>query len=78
MKTNITALVVRPVTEPIYSERATTVQIVDEAAGAYVEVEQSGRSDIGKIAIEDEEWPALRAAINRMVRIAKTINEDTP
>ena len=56
-----------PETEPIFSERGTRIEIVDESAGEYVEVSQEGRTDLGKIAIEPEEWPELRAAIDRMI-----------
>lgn len=68
IKTRVTQLVVVPDGEPLFSEMATTVQITDEAGGEYVEVSQEGRTDLGKIAINPEEWPALRAAINRLVR----------
>ena len=53
--------------EPIYSELTTHVVIADEAGGEYVEVQQSGRNDLGKIAIEPEEWPTSRAAIDELV-----------
>lgn len=63
-----TQLVVVPEGEPLFSEMATTVEIVDEAGGEYVEVQQVGRTDLGKIAINTEEWPSLRSAINRLVK----------
>lgn len=66
--TRVTQLVVLPASQPLFSEMATTVEIVDEAAGEYVEVQQVGRSHLGKIAINPEEWPALRSAINRLVK----------
>ena len=66
-ETRVTKLVVLPVGDPIYSEMATTVEIVDEAAGEFVEVAQHGRVDIGKILVSPEEWPALREAIDRMI-----------
>lgn len=62
------SIVVVPLDEPIFSEMATTVTIVDDAAGEFVEVEQHGRNDLGKIAINAEEWPALRSVINRLVK----------
>ena len=58
---------VLPSGESLYSEMATIVTIVDEAAGEFVEVEQHGRSDLGKIAINPEEWPTLRAAIDTLI-----------
>ncbi len=67
-----TKITVLPAAEPIYSEMATDVAIDDEAAGEYVTVEQHGNG-MGKIAITPEEWPALRTAINRMVRQCKEV-----
>ena len=63
-ETRTTSMTVVPVGQPLFSEMATTITIVDEAAGEYVEVCQSGRHDVGKIAINAEEWPALQAAIS--------------
>jgi len=67
-ETRVMSLLVVPVRQPAHSEMATTVEIVDEAAGEFVEVEQHGRVDIGKIQINPEEWPALREAIDRMIK----------
>ena len=66
---------VGPVGSPLYSELVTEVAIVDEAGGEFVEVRQSGPADLGKIAIDSGEWPALRAAINRAVRACRKDNE---
>jgi hypothetical protein len=65
------ALIVKPVNEPIYSEMATIIRIDDEADGPYVVVEQHGRTDIGKIAITDEEWPAIQDAIGQMMLLCQ-------
>lgn len=61
------SVIVKPVDQPIFSELATTVSRVDEGAGMFVEVEQSGRTDLGKIAIGLAEWPVLRQAIDEMI-----------
>jgi len=67
MITRVTKLTITPDGEPLFSERATDVLIEDMAAGEFVVVEQ--RADgMGKIAIDPDEWPTLRAAINRMVK----------
>ena len=67
MITRVTKLTITPDGEPLFSERATDVLIDDEAAGEFVVVEQ--RADgMGKIAIDPDEWPMIRAAINRMVK----------
>jgi len=67
-ETRITSLVIAPKSEPIFSECATHVRIVDEAAGEFLEVEQQGGPSLGKIQFTPEEWPHLRKAINRMVK----------
>jgi hypothetical protein len=68
----VIALSVGPQDEPIFSEQATTITLVDESAGEFVEVSQHGRSDLGKIAINPEEWPELRRAINRMIALCRS------
>ena len=40
---------------------------LDVAEGEFVTVKQSGLADAGKIRIDSTEWPALRAAIDRMI-----------
>jgi hypothetical protein len=70
-ETRVIAMIVMPKGEPLFSEQATEVRIVDEAGGEYVEVCQSGRVDLGKIAITAEEWPALRATITTMLEACK-------
>ena len=65
--TRTTQVAVLPEDQPIFSELATTVTIVDESADEFVEVVQSGRISLGKIAINPNEWPALREAIDMMI-----------
>ena len=65
--TRTTQVAVLPEDQPIFSEMATKVTIVDEAADEFVEVGQSGHISLGKIAINPNEWPALREAIDMMI-----------
>lgn len=65
--TRMTQITVMPKDEATYSELSTTITIEDEAAGEFVAVEQHGRNDRGKIAINPEEWPVLRAAIDQLI-----------
>jgi hypothetical protein len=67
-ETRITSLTIAPKSEPIFSECATHVRIFDQAAGEFVEVEQFGHKDLGKIQFSPEEWPHLRKAIDRMIK----------
>jgi hypothetical protein len=64
METRTTRLTVAPKDEPIFSEQAILVEIVDEAAGEYVTVTALHG---GPVSINPEEWPALRDAIDRMI-----------
>ena len=66
-ETRTLSIIVLPENESIFSEMATTVTIEDEAGGEFVVVEQSVLTDAGKIRIDSTEWPALRAAIDRMI-----------
>jgi hypothetical protein len=62
-------LVVAPKGETIFSERATEVEIVDDAAGEFVKVFQSADdAENGTIQIDPAEWPMLKKAIDRMVK----------
>lgn len=68
-ETRTLSILVAPKDQPTFSEYATEIKIVDEeAAGEFLEVSQTGRTDLGKIAINPEEWPTLRDAIDRMVK----------
>ena len=60
-------VLVVPQDQPTFSEYATEIKIVDEAAGEFLEVSHCGRTDLGKIAISPQEWPTLRDAIDRMI-----------
>lgn len=66
-ETRVTQMTIVPIGNPLFIEEATEVTIVDEAGGECVEVCQSGRVDLGKIAISPEEWPFLRDAITSMI-----------
>jgi hypothetical protein len=59
---------VAPKGEPIFHNGVTSIEIVDEAAGEFLEVTQCNDSNEGKISIEKSEWPTLRAAIDQMIK----------
>jgi hypothetical protein len=62
-------LVVLPKGETIFTERATEVEIVDDAAGEFVKVMQGDEAaENGTIQIDPAEWPMLKKAIDRMVK----------
>ena len=63
-----TKLCVVPSGKPIYDEAATTIGLDDEGGGAFVTIRQESAMDGDIIRIDPDEWPAVRAAVNRMVR----------
>ena len=62
-----TQLTLTPKGDPIFSERAMHLRIVDEAAGEFVEIAQ----EEGAIQIDRDEWPHLRSAIEEMFKQCK-------
>ena len=64
-------LIVKPKGEPIYSEMATEVYIDDDAGGPYVVIEQHGRTDVGKVCIDQEEWPLIKDAVEQMLAVCR-------
>ena len=64
----VTEITILPANEPLFCERATKVRIDDEAAGEFLIVSQCHDSiKPGEIAIESDEWPAIRDVIDSMV-----------
>ena len=57
-----------PKGEPIFHNGVTSIEIVDEASGEFLEVSQCNDSNNGKIFIDPYEWPTLRAAIDKMIK----------
>lgn len=69
LETRVTKVVVAPKGEPIYSERATTIYIDDEAGGEFICVYQSTpKEGIGRIEFDPREWPEIRKQIDMMVK----------
>ena len=67
----VTEMAVLPQHEMMLSEMTTHVRIVEEGAGEFVEVAQHGRTDIGKIQINPEEWQALRDTVDQMIPLCQ-------
>ena len=56
---------------PIFDSSATGIEIVDEAAGEFLVVQQTHESAGGKIQIEPADWPAMRAVIDKMIKLCR-------
>jgi len=67
------ALIVKPITEPISSEKATTIKLADESGGCFVVLSQSD-GDFGEIRIDHTEWTHIRSAIDDMFMVGKDID----
>ena len=76
MKTHPLALLVRPIGEGITSEMCTEIKLDDEGAGPFVAIEQTGAPEIGKVTINPEEWPAIRAAVDQMIALCTEIEAE--
>ena len=60
----VTMITVTPEGEDTFSDQATSVRVEDEGAGEFVVIHQED----GEVRFDPDEWPALRKAINRIVR----------
>jgi hypothetical protein len=64
--------VVGAVDEPVFSESLTSVEIIDEGQGEFVQVSQNEDECVSqKIKISPEEWPELQNAINHAIRMCQ-------
>ena len=76
MKTVVTQLTVLPEGEPIYSARATVIEVEDDAAGPFVVIQQhDNAAEPGKVRIDPDEWPAIRDAVGRMMASCAVLGE---
>lgn len=70
------SLIVKPKGEPIYSESATIVEMMDEAGGPFIRILQCGDStERGEIRIDRDEWNAIKEAIDTMLAVCKLQQE---
>ena len=59
------------------SEQFTEIEIIDEGAGEFLKIYQDASTTNGVVAINGDEWPTLRAAIDAaFIEIVK--HEDKP
>ena len=64
-----------PAGKTLDDEGVTIIGIDDEGGGAFVTVRQEEQLNANEIRIDPDEWPAVRAAINRMVRECGRVDE---
>jgi len=76
----ITQMTILPVGEPLFSDRATVVSIVDEAAGEYIQVKQQAdtTSETDQtIAFGPDEWEEVTDVVNQMFGEIRRYKEET-
>ncbi|MEI6389273.1 MAG: hypothetical protein WCQ50_21920 [Spirochaetota bacterium] len=74
--TLVTGVTVLPEGEPIYSARATTISVDDEAGGAFIKIKQCPDDpEPGEICIDLEEWPHIVKAMDRMIETIKLLEK---
>ena len=67
-RTILGQLRVVPAGKAMGDEGVTIISMDDEGGGAFVTVRQEEQLEVNIIRIDPDEWPIVRAAINRMVR----------
>lgn len=72
-------IVVLPKGEPIFSELATEIEVMDEAAGEFVKLSQMGGragAESREIWLDPAEWPHVREGIERMMRECRDFEQN--
>lgn len=81
MRTRPIAWVIVPDGEPIFSERATRIEIVDDAAGEFIRITQDNPNQTDGVNFDVEEWQRISStisnAINEIIRNERG-SKDTP
>lgn len=66
-ETRTTKMIVGVKGEQIFDDSVTEIEIVDEAAGEFLEISQ----DEQKLRFDKEEWPHVRNAIEKMFKLCR-------
>ena len=69
MKPRITRVTIIKEGEPLFSQYGYTIEIEDEAAGEFIQI--TDHQDRHQITLNPEDWPAIRSAINKMVKLCQ-------
>jgi len=66
-ETRTTKMIVGVKGQQIFDDSVTEIEIVDEAAGEFLEISQEG----GKLRFDAEEWPHVSAAVEKMFKLCR-------
>ena len=78
-ETYTTQMTVMPKGDALYSERATTITVDDEAGGCFLVLKQEGKINPpghNQIAIDSQEWEHIKAAVEAMFKECNRIDEN--
>jgi hypothetical protein len=69
-------VIVMPEGDPIYSERSTTIEIDDLAAGEFIVIRQNfGDDKEHKLCFDREDWSAVKVAVDEIFKTLRIENE---
>jgi len=66
-ETRTTKMIVGVKGQQIFDDSVTEIEIVDEAAGEFLEISQES----GKLRFDAEEWPHVRDAVEKMFKLCR-------
>jgi len=66
LEARTTKVTIIPYGDPLFHERATSIEIVDEAAGEYLVIRQC-KDALKEFEIDRVEWPILKKTIDDMI-----------
>jgi hypothetical protein len=70
------SLIAKPKGDPIYSDHATIVEMMDEVGGPFVRILQhSEDNERGEIRIDLDGWGAIKEAADTMLAVCKSQQE---
>lgn len=74
MKTITSRITVLPENQQIFSELATEIGIVDEAAGPYIEMRQISQENSEEtLRFDIDEWPHITKAVGKLIQEIKKL-----
>jgi len=77
----ITQMTVLPAGDPIFSERATVISIIDKAAGEYIKITQQTDATFESnqtVAFDPEEWEEVTDVVNQMFGEIRRYQDEKP
>jgi hypothetical protein len=68
-------VIVLPEGAPIYSDRATTIEIDDLAGGEFIVISQNREGTVNQLSFDGEDWETVKVAVDKMFNDLRIENE---